>query len=238
MSAASGPQYQSDGLATMHNSGFLRDPRFLAAYDFGMMVGTAARLNLHIEWRAWIAIWAAEQALRVAGDFVECGVNTGILSGTVARWTGFEARPERTMWLLDTFDGMPEDQLSDAEKKLGLADYNQTYRGMDDLARIRQKFEPVANVKIVPGRVPDTLATVTAEKVAYLSIDMNMALPEIAAVTHFWPRLSPGGVILLDDYNWLPHVNQKAAFDAFAKAHGVPILGLPTGQGVIVKPHR
>jgi predicted O-methyltransferase YrrM len=65
-----------------------------------------------------------------------------------------------------------------------------------------------------------------------------MVLPEIAAVTHFWPRLSPGGVILLDDYNWLPHVNQKAAFDAFAKAQGVPILGLPTGQGVIVKPHR
>ena len=236
MSAASGPQYQSDGLATMHNSGFLRDPRFLAAYDFGMMVGTAARLNLHIEWRAWISIWAAEQALRVAGDFVECGVNTGILSGTVARWTGFEARPERTMWLLDTFDGMPEDQLSDSEKTIGLAQYNSGYRGKDTLTGVRAKFASYPNVRIVPGRIPDTLAQVETARVAYLSIDMNMTLPEIAAATHFWPLLAPGGVILLDDYNWMHHVNQKQAFDAFAAERNVPILGLPTGQGIIVKP--
>ena len=238
MSAQLGPQFQADGLVTFHNSDFLSSQRFKAAYNFGMMVGNDRRLDLHVEWRVWIALWAAEQALCAEGDFVECGVHTGILSGAIAVWTNWPTQAGRTMWLLDTFDGMPEDQLSDAEKKLGLADYNQAYRGMDDLARIRQKFEPVANVKIVPGRVPDTLATVTAEKVAYLSIDMNMALPEIAAVTHFWPKLSPGGVILLDDYNWLPHVTQKTAFDAFAKAHGVPILGLPTGQGVIVKPHR
>ena len=45
-----------------------------------------------------------------------------------------------------------------------------------------------------------------------------------------------GGVILLDDYNWTPHINQKRAFDELAKEWNVPILGLPTGQGVIVKP--
>jgi O-methyltransferase len=236
VSAASGLQYQSDGLATVHNSGFLNEPRFKAAYDFGMAVGTDQRMNLHIEWRAWVAIWAAEQALRVAGDFVECGVNTGILSGTVAHWTGFAARPERTMWLLDTFDGMPEDQLNDSEKQIGLAQYNNGYRGKDTLTGVRAKFAPLPNVRIVPGRIPETLVEVSATKVAYLSIDMNMTLPEIAAATHFWPLLSPGGVILLDDYNWMYHVNQKQAFDAFAAERNVPILGLPTGQGIIVKP--
>jgi len=91
-------------------------------------------------------------------------------------------------------------------------------------------------VRIVPGPVPDTLAKVTAERVAYLSIDMNMALPEIAAATHFWPRISPGGIVLLDDYNWMGHIHQKRAFDAFAAERGLRVMGLPTGQGIIVKP--
>ena len=207
MSAQNGPQFQADGLVTYHNSDFLESQRFKAAYDFGMTVGIDRKIDLHIEWRVWIALWAAEQALCAQGDFVECGVHTGILSGAIAVWTNWPTQAGRTMWLLDTFDGMPDDQLSEAEKKLGLAANNETYRGMDDLTHIRRKFEPVPNVCIVPGRVPDTLAAVTAEKMAYLSIDMNIVLPEIAAVTHFWPRLSPGGVILLDDYNWLPHVN-------------------------------
>jgi O-methyltransferase len=237
VSMQNGPQFQGDGLVTFHNSEFLNSPRFQAAYNFGMVVGNDRRLDLHIEWRVWVALWAAEQALCAEGDFVECGVHTGILSGAIAVWTNWPTHAARTMWLLDTFDGMPEEQLSAAEKTLGLEGYNQTYRNMDDLASIRKKFEQVPNVKIVPGKVPDTLAQVTSTRIAYLSIDMNMALPEIAAATHFWPMLAPGGVILLDDYNWLPHINQKRAFDAFAKERGVPILGLPTGQGVIVKPH-
>jgi hypothetical protein len=83
--------------------------------------------------------------------------------------------------------------------------------------------------------VPATLAQ-APDRVAYLSLDMNMAFPEIAAAEHFWPRLSPGGVVLLDDYNWTSHVNQKRAFDAFAAERGLRVLGLPTGQGLLVKP--
>ncbi len=230
------PQFSADGLATFHNCEFLSDPKFQAAYRFGMQVGALRRLDLHVEWRAWIAIWAAEQALRVPGDFVECGVHTGILSGTVAHWTDFRTRADRRMWLLDTFDGLPEEQLSETERAIGLQQYNEEYRGSDGLANIRAKFRGYPNVHIVPGAVPGTLAQVAAERVAYLSIDMNIALPEIAAAEYFWPLLSQGGIVLLDDYNWMAHVNQKRAFDAFAAARGLRVLGLPTGQGILIKP--
>jgi len=230
------PQYNADGLATFHNCEFLADPRFQNAYRFGMQVGAMRRLELHVEWRAWIAIWAAEQALLVPGDFVECGVHTGILSGTVGHWTGFHKRADRTMWLLDTFDGLPEEQLSEGERALGLQGYNAQYRNQNTLSDITAKFRDWPNVRIVPGAVPGTLAQVTAGRVAYLSIDMNMALPEIAAATHFWPKISPGGIVLLDDYNWMGHIHQKRAFDAFAAERGLRVMGLPTGQGIIVKP--
>ncbi|MCZ8124109.1 MAG: class I SAM-dependent methyltransferase [Magnetospirillum sp.] len=233
---SNGMQFVGDGLATMHNSEFLNDPRFKRAYAFGMRTTTFHKLDLHIEWRAWVALWAAEQALRHPGDFVECGVNTGILAGTIVDWTGFGARTDRAMWLVDTFDGLPEDQIDENERKIGLQAYNDEYRNRDTHAIVVEKFAPFPNVRVIKGRVPDALTHVKADRVAYLSIDMNIALPEIAAARHFWPKIVPGGVILLDDYNWLPHVNQKRAFDALAAEWNVPILGLPTGQGVIVKP--
>lgn len=229
-------QFNADGLATIHNSEFLRDPRFVRAYRFGARTTTTHILDVHIEWRAWIAIWAAEQALRVPGDFVECGVNLGILSGTIADWTGFGKLTDRTMWLADSFMGFPDAQMTDAERKVGLDEYNKEYGVGAAHAIVVDKFAKIPNVRIVKGLIPDVLPNIETTRVAYLSIDMNIAFPEIAAARHFWPILSPGGVILLDDYNWTAHINQKRAFDELAKEWNVPILGLPTGQGLIVKP--
>jgi hypothetical protein len=84
--------------------------------------------------------------------------------------------------------------------------------------------------------VPDTLATVNIQQVAYLSIDMNIAKPEREALEYFWPKLVPGGVVVLDDYGWINYAEQKATIDEFARIKGLNICTLPTGQGIIVKP--
>ncbi len=62
---------------------------------------------------------------------------------------------------------------------------------------------------------------------------MNCVIPEIAAIEHFYPKLSIGAVILLDDYGW--HFLQKKAMDKWADKMGVTILSLPTGQGMVIK---
>ncbi len=104
------------------------------------------------------------------------------------------------------------------------------------LEEVRNTFAPYhKTVRIIPGAVPATLSQVEADRVAFLSIDMNNAAPEIAAAEFFWPRLSPGAPIVLDDYGWSEHAEQKQAFDEFAKRHSVVILSLPTGQGLIIK---
>jgi CTP synthase (UTP-ammonia lyase) len=60
-------------------------------------------------------------------------------------------------------------------------------------------------------------------------------IPEIAAAEFFWPRMSLGGIIILDDYGWQGFDEQRLAFDKFAKEKNVPILSLPTGQALIIK---
>ena len=79
-------------------------------------------------------------------------------------------------------------------------------------------------------------ASVAIDKVAYLSIDMNLVLPEIAALEFFWDRLVPGGIVVLDDYAFEGHRQQHDAINAFAARRGVPVYTSPTGQGLIVRP--
>ncbi|MGH8163034.1 MAG: TylF/MycF/NovP-related O-methyltransferase, partial [Rhodanobacteraceae bacterium] len=100
----------------------------------------------------------------------------------------------------------------------------------------RTNFAPWPRCRLVRGEVPDTLAAFPADrKVAFLSIDMNILLPEIAALDFFWDRLLPGGIVLLDDYGWASHADQRAGFDAFARAQGTLVLTLPTGQGMLIR---
>ena len=76
------------------------------------------------------------------------------------------------------------------------------------------------------------------KQVCYLSLDLNCAEPEIAAIRFFWDLLVPGAPVVLDDYGSLGYVPQKLAMDAFAAEVNVPVLTLPTGQGLIIKPPR
>lgn len=226
--------YNSDGLATQHNCDFIRDPLFAEAYRLGISTGHRFGANLHVEWRVFVCCWAAHQATHLNGDFVECGVNTGILSRAIMHYIGFENMPERKFWLLDTFQGIPEELLTHEEKRIGVQKQNVAY--FDCYELVKKTFSRFSNAVIIRGRVPDTLVEVSSERVCYLSIDMNSVIPEIAAGEYFWDRLVPGAVVVLDDYGWSPHINQKIAWDKFADKRGVKILALPTGQGLIIKP--
>jgi len=65
---------------------------------------------------------------------------------------------------------------------------------------------------------------------------MNCAGPERAALEYFWDRLSPGGMVLLDDYARHSFDALAEAIDPVAAARGADVLSLPTGQGLICKP--
>lgn len=227
--------YNQDGLATRHNSDFMRDPRFLEAYRAGLENAPA---GTQLEWRVHVALWCATQALRLKGDFVECGVHTGILSGAVMQWLDFARETERRFFLFDTWQGIPEEQVSEQERRTGVLDMNRKYAQGDALhAAAVKKFSRWPNARVVRGRVPESLEAMRdSQGVAYASIDMNVAAAEMAAAGFLWPRLAPGALVLLDDYGWAAHASQKQAWDEFARSHGVMVLGLPTGQGLILKP--
>jgi hypothetical protein len=227
--------FNADGLATVHAAGFLSDPRFADAYAAGANTGhrIAAPQKLHIEWRVYVCCWAARHAAHLDGDFVECGVGTGIVSLAVCRYVRFEALARR-FWLFDTYGGIPEAQALPEELELARSKNRRHYFDSYDL--VARNFSDYPNVRLVKGHVPESLAQADLRRIAYLHIDMNIAYPEVEASRALWDRVVPGGVIIYDDYAAPAHGAQKQALDAFAAERSVDILSLPTGQGLLLKP--
>ena len=223
--------YNQDGLATVTNCDFLNDPRFQEAYRLGEQTGSWQDAKIH--WRVHVLCWAADRASRLEGDFVECGVNRGGFSRAIMHFVDFP-KLGKTFYLLDTFRGLEDRLVSDAERKRGIG-VGKWFQYKECYEEVCKTFEGFP-VIIVRGVVPETLPQVKTAKVCYLSIDMNCAAPEIAAAEYFWDKLVSGAVIVLDDYGWGGHEEQKLAFDSFAARKGVMVLSLPTGQGLIFKP--
>jgi len=228
--------YNGSGLRAFgKTTDFLADERFGRALARGLSSG-GKKLG-HIDDNRWIvhvALWAATQAARLPGDFVECGVDTGLLSRAVCEWLDFN-RLDKDFWLFDTFRGIPEEQMTEAERT-GIGGWHNRESYEECFDRARQNFAPWPRCRLVRGAVPATLAAFPPDRrVAYLSIDMNIVLPELAALAFFWNRLVPGAVVLLDDYGWATHRAQREAFDAFARDRGAMILSVPTGQGILIR---
>jgi hypothetical protein len=230
--------YAQDGLISVHSHAFMQEPAFIKAYARGVQAigGTD---TYHWHWRIHVGLWAAEVALALVGDFVECGVNRGFLSSAIMEHLDWNSR-ERDFYLLDTFTGLDPRFVSDLERERGALRSNAEnlrsgfyVRGVDEVSA---NFAQWPRARIIEGPVPETLQRVTSSRIAFLHLDMNSAPPEVAAVTWFWERLAPGAPVLLDDYAYLGYTPQKLAMDEFARAHGIGVCSLPTGQGLILKP--
>ncbi len=144
-------------------------------------------------------------------------------------------RTDKSFWLFDTFHGIPVEQAASDDEREHIRAHNDAHY-FDCYELAQANFSPYPNAHLVRGTVPETLDSVQIDRVSYLSIDMNLALPELAAMKHFWAKLCPGAVVLLDDYGFRGYEEQHRQTGVFAAERNVPVLSLPTGQGIIIKP--
>lgn len=223
------PTYAQDGLYTLHCVDFMSDERFARAYAAGEATGSWSGAAVH--WRVYLACWFAERASSLEGDLIECGVNRGGISRAIVSYLGTKLQ-DKCFYLLDTFQGIPVTILSDREmlhNKYFKENYTECYQD------VLNTFKEFPQVSVVKGLVPDTFDKVDSERFCFVHIDMNNAISEMAAAEYLWPRLAVGGFMLLDDYAWEINVDQRQAFDRFAKQRDMTVLALPTGQGLLMK---
>ncbi|GAA0366624.1 hypothetical protein GCM10009092_33720 [Bowmanella denitrificans] len=233
--------YNQDNLKTVANHDFMHDALFQAAYARGLKAlhhrNSSKHIEYFVDWRAHTLIWAAKQALATKGDFVECGVNYGFFSSVLMEYLDWDIH-DRKFYLCDTFSGLDENLLLDEERTSGAAESSDKAKlkgaYVSNVESVKENFSQWRNVAFIIGSVPDSLSQIKAGRVAFLHIDMNCAKPEVEALRYFWNLLSPGAIVLLDDYGFPGHEMQKREMDKLSTEYGFNILSLPTGQGLIV----
>lgn len=217
--------YMGDGFATTHYVAFLHDENFCEAYRRGFdNIDNPELLKVRdsfgIAWRAHIATWAANQALKINGDFVECGVWYGALSKTICEYTDFP-RSGKRFFLVDTWGDPTSDSL------------HQNYT--DDMySVVKERFRAYPNVHLVRGSVPEILEEVPTTQIAYLAIDMNGYIAERKTLEKYYDMVVPGGIIYFDDYGW-EYPKLREAVDSFFKDKPEKLLHFPSGNSIVVK---
>lgn len=139
----------------------------------------------------------------IPGAIAEVGVWRGETSSFLHR-----VAPERPLHLFDTFEGFPDRDLAPGHTDDRFRDTS--------VAAVAQRVGPSPNVSLHPGYVPDSLQEVAGESFALVLLDLDLLEPTRASLEFFYPRLSPGGYLIMHDYNnpeseWAC----KRAFDAF-----------------------
>lgn len=230
--------YKGDALGTRGKSlKFMEDPAFVSAWeattrDFHDATG---EMMPDTRWRAHIAVWSARRALKLPGDFIDCGVFTGALAQMICRLTDFKDSG-KNWWLFDTWEGVPEAGLTGGDLAMAKAQNASTYhRHLGIFGHVKKTFSQWDGFCLVQGILPDTLAKAKIDKVAYLSVDLNNSLAEKGCIEGLWDKIVPGGIVLIDDYGWTDHRMQQDMWDDFASSKGELIATLPTGQGLLVK---
>ena len=214
-----GGSYLSDNLFTwMRNISALDDVAFKNAWESNL----TSQTDEAIMWRRYILCCAAYHCVHLEGDFVECGVLNGTGMKTVIDYFGKD-KFGKTFWGYDSFDVLPDGQPA-GDKKSALMDF------------FHSRFVGYEGIRLVPGMLPESFAEGCPERIAYLHIDLNHAASEIAVLEHLFDKVVPGGVIILDDYEWSgAYRDQKIAEDAWFDARQYRVFPLPTGQGLVLK---
>ncbi|MGE3839976.1 MAG: tetratricopeptide repeat protein [Vicinamibacterales bacterium] len=218
--------FVSQGLIAWEKTmGFLNDERFRQCVDRYNHL----RMMVNWEWNLHVIQWAARQALHVPGDFVELGVYRGFTTAVTADNIDF-ASIDKRWYLYDTFAGIPADQRTDGwPHAYGGRDSDQWFGEVVDL------FSSYANISVIRGRVPEVFAESCPDRIAFVHIDLNSAPAELGALEKLFDRLSPGAVVVFDDYGWYTARDQFDAENRWMADRGLSILELPTGQGLFIK---
>lgn len=166
--------------------------------------------------RLWSLLGAVRHVVNngISGDFVECGVWRGGSVMAMARELSALGVNDRRIWLYDTFAGMTAPTSADIEAGSGVTaremlattpvqdgDNVWCVAGLADVeANVRSTGYPFEQFTFVEGDVAQTLLQNAPEKISLLRLDTDWYESTKVELEVLYPRLSVGGVCILDDY--------------------------------------
>jgi O-methyltransferase len=159
----------------------------------------------------------------VPGDLIETGVWRGGATIFMRAILKAYGDTERLVWCADSFEGLPAPDPDRFPADAGDTFYKQTGLAVG-VEQVKHNFERYGllddQVKFLVGWFKDTLPTAPVEQISVMRLDGDLYESTWQAIEALYPKLSPGGFCIVDDYGDLVAQCQKAIHD-YRDAHGI-----------------
>ena len=164
----------------------------------------------------------------IQGDFVECGIWKGGSAMIIALTLLGMNRTDKTIYLYDTFEGMPFDpgtnDYSLKNKKSASSELKKQSREKSDSiwcvapleevrTRLLQTGYPKEKIVFIKGKVEDTIPKTTPASISLLRLDTDWYESTKHELLHLFPLLLRNGVLIIDDYGFW--AGSKKAVDEY-----------------------
>lgn len=173
----------------------------------------------------------------IPGDLIECGVWRGGSVMLMALTLLSRGRTDRTIWLYDTFDGVTPPGDDDVQEMSGRSaaeilgerkrTENDPFWGVAPRevveCNLRRTGYPMHRFRLVEGDVMKTIPAEAPASLAVLRLDTDWYGSTRHELEHLYPRLSPGGVLIVDDYGYWRGA-RKATDEFFRTVEHRPLL--------------
>ena len=147
----------------------------------------------------------------VSGAVAELGVYRGDFAKVIN--TVF---PERKLYLFDTFEGFPEEDMNyETENNLLLDTVGKLSN--TSVEYVMGRMPHPERCVIRKGYFPETAAGLEDERYAFVNIDVDLYKPILAGLEYFWPRLAENGYIFVHDYFSIAYAGTKKAIEEFSE---------------------
>ncbi len=165
---------------------------------------------------------------QVPGAIVECGVLKGASFSRFSMFREiFSNSFSKKLIGFDTFGKFPETSFNDDKKP---REQQITSAGLESISK-EQLFDVLKNkgieknIELIEGditkTVPDYIKNNPELKISLLNLDTDIYEPAVTILENLYPRITKGGILILDDYETFP--GEAKAVDDYFKDQKIEI---------------
>jgi hypothetical protein len=202
---------------------WIEDQRF---WELLARYGEADGLNAHR--RKLLYEYSSHAIRHVEGDTAECGCYRGLGSHLICLAHENGGARDRRHYIFDSFAGLSAPGALDGH-----------YWGEGDLAcdeaTVRGNLKEFGFIDYRKGWIPERFAEIADRRFCFVHVDVDLAEPTKQCLEFFFPRLAPGGVMIVDDYGFASCPGVTRVVETFVAGNRqASLLGSPVGGGIIL----
>jgi len=168
-----------------------------------------------------------EKTKEIEGSIVECGVFKGSSLSRFAMFRKMLNLEYKKIVGFDTFSSFPETKFEqDKDMRSNFINIaGQESISVDQLLTVLEKKKCDNNIELIEGDITQTVPKYVENncdlRISLINLDVDIFEPTEVILKHFYPRLSFGGIMILDDYKKFK--GETVAVDDYFKDKNITI---------------